>query len=278
MDLGQLRYFIKIVEHRSFTRAARDCSVSQPALSQQIAKLEKELGQPLFERQGRTIRLTAAGQILQAQAEKILQLVDDVKGQITDDGQTGRISIAAIPTIGPYFLPEALKSVGGQFQHANFVVQEHVTDDLLKRCANGDVDVGVLALPAQAKNLTVEPLFEEELMLALPASHRLAARKKLLPRTSRTNPSFCWERRIVWWIQSKVFVIARNFNPCRHPTFNSWKLQKTLSRPAMESHSFPKWPAVTTCIVSLYSGRLRVTGLRGPWRFAGIPTAIKVSF
>ena len=52
MDLGQLRYFSKIVEHRSFTRAAQDCSVSQPALSQQIAKLEKELGQPLFERQG----------------------------------------------------------------------------------------------------------------------------------------------------------------------------------------------------------------------------------
>ena len=88
MDLGQLRYFSKIVEHRSFTRAAKDCSVSQPALSQQIAKLEKELGQPLFERQGRSIRLTPAGQVLQTHAEKILRLVDDAKRQITDDGQT----------------------------------------------------------------------------------------------------------------------------------------------------------------------------------------------
>ena len=79
MDLGQLRYFSKIVEHRSFTRAAQDCSVSQPALSQQIAKLEKELGQPLFERQGRSIRLTPAGQVLQTRSEKILQLVDDAK-------------------------------------------------------------------------------------------------------------------------------------------------------------------------------------------------------
>ncbi len=188
MDLGQLRYFIKIVEHRSFTRAARDCSVSQPALSQQIAKLEKELGQPLFERQGRTIRLTSAGQILQAEAEKILQLVDDVKGQITDDGQTGRISIAAIPTIGPYFLPAALKSVGGQFQYASFVVNEHVTDDLLKRCSNGDVDVGVLALPAQAKYLTVEPLFEEELMLALPTNHPLAKQEKITSQDIADEP------------------------------------------------------------------------------------------
>ena len=85
MDLGQLRYFVKIVEHRSFTRAARDCSVSQPALSQQIGKLEKELGQPLFERQGRSIRLTPAGQLLQTRAEKILGLVEDAKRHITDD-------------------------------------------------------------------------------------------------------------------------------------------------------------------------------------------------
>ena len=59
MDIGQLRYFTKIVEHRSFTKAAKHCLVSQPALSQQIGKLERELGQPLFERQGRTIRLDA---------------------------------------------------------------------------------------------------------------------------------------------------------------------------------------------------------------------------
>ena len=179
MDLGQLRYFIKIVEHKSFTKAAKDCSVSQPALSQQIGKLEKELGQPLFERQGRTIRLTSAGQILQTQAEKILQMVDDVKGQITDDGQTGRVSIAAIPTIGPYFLPEALRTVGQQFQHASFVIHEHVTEELLKRCSNGDIDVGILALPAQAKQLQVEPIFEEELMLALPHNHRLAKQPRI---------------------------------------------------------------------------------------------------
>lgn len=188
MDLGQLRYFIKIVEHRSFTRAARDCSVSQPALSQQIAKLEKELGQPLFERQGRTIRLTSAGQTLQTEAEKILQLVDDVKGQITDDGQTGRVCISAIPTIGPYFLPDSLSKVGRQFDKAQFVVREDVTDDLLKRCSNGDIDVGVLALPAQAKYITVEPLFEEELLLALPANHPLTEKSAITSSDVANEP------------------------------------------------------------------------------------------
>ncbi len=179
MDLGQLRYFSKIVEHRSFTRAAQDCSVSQPALSQQIAKLEKELGQPLFERQGRSIRLTPAGQLLQTKAEKILHLVDDAKRQITDDGQTGRIGITAIPTIAPYLIPQILSAVGDQFPHANFVVGEDTTETLLKRCSNGDVDVGILALPATAKYLTIEPLFEEELLLALSADHPLCGRARI---------------------------------------------------------------------------------------------------
>ena len=179
MDLGQLRYFTKIVEHRSFTRAAQDCSVSQPALSQQIAKLEKELGQPLFERQGRSIRLTPAGQVLQTQAEEILKLVDDAKRQITDDGETGRICISAIPTIAPYFLPELLAAVGDQFPRANFVISEDTTETLLKRCSNGDVDVGILALPASAKYLSFEPFLEEELLLALPVGHRLCSRAKI---------------------------------------------------------------------------------------------------
>ena len=188
MDLGQLRYFSKIVEHRSFTRAAQDCSVSQPALSQQIGKLEKELGQPLFERQGRSIRLTPAGQLLQTHADKILQMVDDAKRQITDDGQTGRICISAIPTVAPYLIPKILRAVGDQFPHANFVICEDTTDVLLKRCSNGDVDVGILALPATGKYLNIEPLFDEELFLALPKDHPLLEKSRITSKDITNEP------------------------------------------------------------------------------------------
>lgn len=173
MDLGQLKYFVKIVEHRSFTKAAQDCSVSQPALSQQIAKLERELGQPLFERQGRTIQVTSAGNMLKAHADKILLLVDDAKRQITDDGQTGRIHISAIPTVGPYLLPEVLNSVAAQFDAASFIVGENVTSELLSSCSSGEINAGIVALPAEAKYLSIEPLYREELYLALPKKHRL---------------------------------------------------------------------------------------------------------
>ncbi len=183
MDLGQLRYFNKIVEHRSFTRAAKDCSVSQPALSQQIAKLEKELGQPLFERQGRTIRMTPAGQVLQNHAQKILQLVEDAKRQITDDGQTGQICVSATPTIAPYFFPELLEGVTSQFPKADFSLIETGADALIELCLKGELDVGILAISPlvkrSASHLSFASLIEEELLLAIPAQHPLVKKTRI---------------------------------------------------------------------------------------------------
>ena len=213
MDLGQLRYFTKIVEHRSFTKAAHDCSVSQPALSQQISKLEKELGQPLFERQGRSIRLTPAGQLLHLQADKILQLADDAKKQITDDGETGRICLSAIPTIAPYLLPIILKNVGSLFPKASFVISEDTTEDLLKKCSNGDVDVGIVALPAAAKYLTIEPLFDEELLLALSPDNPLCEKKKLVSSDLEEQPFVLLRDTHCLVAAIESFCNSKNFQP-----------------------------------------------------------------
>ena len=213
MDLGQLRYFSKIVEHRSFTKAARDCSVSQPALSQQIGKLEKELGQPLFERQGRTIRLTPAGQLLHVQAEKILRLADDAKKQITDDGETGQIYISAIPTIAPYLVPSILKTLQGEFPNAKFIISEDTTETLLKRCSNGEVDLGILALPAASKYLTIEPIFEEELMLAVSAENELCKKTKIVGDDLKDIP-FVLLREAHCLVDSiESFCNGNNFQP-----------------------------------------------------------------
>lgn len=188
MDLGQLRYFSKIVEHKSFTRAAEDCSVSQPALSQQIGKLERELGLPLFERQGRTIRMTPAGKLLQTHATKILQLVDDAKRQLTDDGETGNILLSAIPTVAPHLLPAILSNVGEQFPKAKLIVSEMATEELLKRCTSGEIDLGFVATSAKSKYLTVEPLFEEELLLAIPSTHALCQKSSITIEDIRDEP------------------------------------------------------------------------------------------
>lgn len=179
MELDQLRYFLRIAERGNFTRAAEDLRISQPALSRSIQKLEDELGQPVFERKTRSVALTDAGVLLQSRAQQILTILEDTKAEITDDGESGRIRVGAIPTIAPYYLPEVLRQFSAAHPNATLIVQENTTDQLLKSCKQGDIDLAILALPVPAKYLEIEELFEEELLLVMPPAHPLAAKKRI---------------------------------------------------------------------------------------------------
>lgn len=179
MEIQQLRVFLKVAEHEGFTKAARELGISQPAISQQIARLEGELGRPVFERQGRRIRLTEAGELLRRRALRIVSQVDDAKRLLRDDGETGTVVVSAIPTIAPYFLPKLLRAFREKRPQARVEVNEEVTEVILKRCAQGEIDVGILALPAERGYLRFEVLFEEELLLATAADHPLADRDRV---------------------------------------------------------------------------------------------------
>lgn len=179
MEFDQLRYFLRVAERQSFTRAAEDLAISQPALSRSIQKLEEELGQPVFERKTRSVALTDAGLLLQARAHQVLTILDDTKAEITDDGQSGRVRVGAIPTIAPYFLPEVLRQFSREFPKATLIVQENTTDALLKSCTQGEIDLAILALPVPARYLDVEELFTEELLLVLPPEHPLVNQEKI---------------------------------------------------------------------------------------------------
>lgn len=179
MDLEQLRHFLKVADLGNFTRAAEQVALSQPALSRSIARLEEVLGQPLFDRQSRKVVLNDAGRLLLDHARNILMLVDDAKAEICDDGQSGKVRVAAIPTVAPYFLPECLQSFHLQFPLAQVIVQEDTTDNLLKKLADGEVDVVIAALPIVAKHVEVEILFEEELLLVTSNDHPLTQKKAI---------------------------------------------------------------------------------------------------
>ncbi|RUL85271.1 LysR family transcriptional regulator [Tautonia sociabilis] len=189
MDLTQLRSFLKIAELGSFTKAAEEIGVSQPALSQQVARLEAELGRPVFDRSGRAVRLTEAGRLLRERASRIVALADDARRELLDDGRAGLVVVAAIPTIAPFLLPPVLRAYRGEYPGASVRVDEEVTGSLLRRCRRGELDVGVLALPADAPpGLAVEPLFDEELVLALPVGHPLAERDAVPLEAVRGEP------------------------------------------------------------------------------------------
>ena len=211
MELDQLRYFLQVAERGNFTRAAEDLRISQPALSRSILKLEEELGQPVFERKSRSVALTEAGSLLQSRAQQVLSVIEDTKAEITDDGQSGRLRIGAIPTIAPFFLPELLREFSADYPKATLIVQESTTDVLLKSCTQGEIDLAILALPLPAKYLEVEELFEEELLLVLPPDHALIDKPKI--RLSDVEPypfvlldeAHCLSDNIVSFCRQKSF-------------------------------------------------------------------------
>jgi LysR family transcriptional regulator, hydrogen peroxide-inducible genes activator len=172
MELHQLRYFTAVAELENFTRAAEHCHVSQPSLSQQIIKLEQQLGRPLFERLGRRVRLTDAGRSLYEHAVRILASIHDAESSLdsTSDWKESALSVGAILTIAPYLLPGVLGPFRKQFPKSRVTVHEGFTAELVRACLTGDIDLAIVALPIQDERLVVEPLFTEELLLAMPAA------------------------------------------------------------------------------------------------------------
>ncbi|MCU0705902.1 MAG: LysR family transcriptional regulator [Fimbriiglobus sp.] len=179
MELHQLRYFVKVAELGHFTRAAEACGVSQPSLSQAVAKLEGELGSPLFERLGRGVRLTDAGVKLKERATHILRLVDEARASVTGHPDAGRLVVAAIPTIAPYLLPKVLTAFADACPNAEVEVIEETTERAVGRTAAGEADVLIAAWPLRHDDLHFEPLFTEELLAVLPAPHPLASKPRL---------------------------------------------------------------------------------------------------
>jgi LysR family transcriptional regulator, hydrogen peroxide-inducible genes activator len=190
MQIHQLRYFCAVARTGSFTRAAYQEHIAQPSLSQQVRKLEDELGGRLFDRLGRTIRLTQLGEAFLPRAKAILRQVSAAKSEIQELAGTerGKLVIGSIPTIAPYFLPSYLASFARNFPHIQVNVIEEVTSDLLNHLQNGTVDLAVVALPIPATHCLSQELFRERLYVVVPENHRLASQHRVRVREIENDP------------------------------------------------------------------------------------------
>lgn len=167
ITIRQLGYFRALARHRNFRRAAEACHVSQPALSVQIKAMEEALGGPLVERLSRDVIPTPLGrQVLQV-AERILADMAELD-QIARQGQGrgGVLALGVIPTIAPYFLPEALAALRSRDIALDVQVTETKTDRLTEMLTEGTLDAAVMALPVEVAGLTHIPLFEDRFLLA----------------------------------------------------------------------------------------------------------------
>ncbi len=184
MELRHLRYFEAVARHSHVTRAAAELHIAQPALSKQISQLEQELGVALFDRIGRNVRLTEAGEALLPHVHAVLAQVDAARAEMAERVglRRGRAAVGTPPTVGTQLLPHALAAFNRQFAGIELRLHEAGIQTLLELLEMGLVDVAVVALPVHDSALTVVPLFTEELVLAVGREHTLAARNSVTLR------------------------------------------------------------------------------------------------
>jgi LysR family hydrogen peroxide-inducible transcriptional activator len=179
MEMHQLRYVVAVARTGNFSRAAEQCHVSQPSLSQQILKLEDELGENLFDRMKRMARLTPFGEEFLQRARRILEEVEAATREASESKELlrGAITIGVLPTIAPYLLPDAIVEFTGKHPGVEIVVQEDTTMQLLKQALACENDFVLVSQPINDDRLEVRNLYTEELLLALPPRHPLARRR-----------------------------------------------------------------------------------------------------
>ena len=178
MEIHQLEYFVAIVETGGFSRAAERCNVAQPSLSQQIMKLEAEIGHSLFDRLGRQVVLTDMGQMLLPRARRILEELQDIKVELQTEIQEGHgaLGVGFIPTIAPFVLPAVIRRFSLDFPDASLEVHEGLTDELIQKIVSAELDVAITSLPIKNKLIQTEELLTEPLYVAASQKFDLVTR------------------------------------------------------------------------------------------------------
>lgn len=181
MELRHLRYFEAVARHSHVTRAAAELHIAQPALSKQISQLERELGITLFDRIGRSLRLTEAGEALLPYARAILAQVEEARAAMAERVglKAGRVAIGAPPTVGAHLLPPLLAAFHQRYPGITLRLHEAGIQSLLDLLEAGLTDLAVVALPVSDELLTVTPLLNEPLVLIVSPSHPLAGRSEV---------------------------------------------------------------------------------------------------
>ena len=183
MTLRDLEYLVALAETRHFGRAAGRCHVSQPTLSAQVRKLEDSLGVALVERRPRKVALTAAGVAVVERARRMLRDAEDIQalGRASQDPLAGKLRVGFIPTLGPYLLPRVAPRFARGLPMLQLMLYEYQTAPLIERTLGGELDLAILALPADTKGLVTRSLFAEAFLVAMPEHHRLTAKKRVKP-------------------------------------------------------------------------------------------------
>jgi len=177
MEIRQLLYAVQIAADKNFSRAAEKLHIAQPSLSQQLAKLEKEIGVLLFQRNTNSVEATHAGTVFVEKAQTILDMIAQLKKEMEDISQMrkGKLIVGSLPMTGAHILPRVLPVFYKLHPGIEVMLVEETTSNLEALTASGQTDISLLTLPVIDPALSYAPLIEEEIELAVPPQHPLAA-------------------------------------------------------------------------------------------------------
>jgi LysR family hydrogen peroxide-inducible transcriptional activator len=193
MTITQLEYVIAVDTHGNFLTAAEKCSVSQPALSMQIQKLERELGIRIFDRSRQPVVATEIGIRIIQQAREIIKQCNRLTEVVNEDKKgelAGQLRIGIIPTIAPYVLPLFLVDFMKNHPKVNIEIIEVTTTQILQQLKNDQLDCGIMATPIDAGYLQYKPLFYEPLVAYMSDDNKLFSKKTLVPED--IDPTETW--------------------------------------------------------------------------------------
>jgi DNA-binding transcriptional LysR family regulator len=174
-----LEAFLAVARERSFTRAARNLFLTQPSVTARIQALEQEIGRPLFERRGRTVRLTEAGEALLSYAERALDLLHEGIEAAREALGAGTVSIGATVSAATAILPDLLAAFRRDRPGARIVVRYGHSNEVMELLRDGVVDVGFVVRPLHEPLITVEPILTDEIVLVIPPRHELARHSRV---------------------------------------------------------------------------------------------------
>jgi DNA-binding transcriptional LysR family regulator len=181
MEWQQLEYFQMVARMEHVTRAAEQLKISQPALSRSIAKLEEELGVPLFQRQGRTLSLNRYGEMFLKRVNRAIQEITDGKQELQDllNPSHGTVSLAFLHTLGTNVVPDLIGSFRTVFPQVNFQLYQNNTHAILDQLERGDIDFCLSSPTVTRPGIRWLHLFTEELFVFVPNDHPMADRESI---------------------------------------------------------------------------------------------------
>jgi LysR family hydrogen peroxide-inducible transcriptional activator len=192
MNFQQIDYLLAINKYRSFSAAAKEMFVTQPALTIQIKNLEEELGVLLFDRNKKPLEPTAIGKqiieharFLQRNIEKLADLVSEFKAELS-----GKLKIGIIPTVSPYLVPIFVNEFIRLYPDVQLEFKELITEEILSELAEGNLDAGIIVTPFPMTDMIEFPLYYEKFFLYVSELHPLIKRKTV--RTSELNLNDLW--------------------------------------------------------------------------------------